>query len=299
MTDSVEPGRVDFKLDFYVKDFIASTLTMSGPESAAYVYSLCVAWMQGASLPADPERIRRAMRYDREEWARVWAELEPRWPLSDDGTKRVNKRLAREWEKAKERAKNATAKSQHGNKVRWDKVRSESSLGDSPGDPSGSPSGLAVPVPVPVLSLPTPKTLSKSEEVPARKARGTRTGFVPPALEEIRAYWTEKKLKGDPEIFFNHFSNAKWRLSGGKGAVMADWRLAAQNWSRNEPERKGGNGKILKTQADLDREAESRTVAGNREADSRARREQLEFDERVRIALEEKAAAAKGATAHG
>ena len=56
-----------------------------------------------------------------------------------------------------------------------------------------------------------------------------------PTLGEVRAYWTGSNLQGDPEDFYLHFENARWRLSGGKGAPMKDWRLAAQRWSRNEP----------------------------------------------------------------
>jgi len=58
--------------------------------------------------------------------------------------------------------------------------------------------------------------------------------FAPPALDQVKDYWQEKKLNGDPAHFFDHFENCDWRLSGGKGAKMKKWTLAANNWSRNQ-----------------------------------------------------------------
>lgn len=58
--------------------------------------------------------------------------------------------------------------------------------------------------------------------------------FAPPTKEEVEAFWRERSLRGDPDAFFDHFENADWRLSSGRGARMKDWRLAAQNWSRND-----------------------------------------------------------------
>jgi hypothetical protein len=68
-----------------------------------------------------------------------------------------------------------------------------------------------------------------------------RVRFAPPTLSEVQEFWTAEKLRGDPTAFYDHFQNTGWRLSGGKGAVMRDWRLSARNWSRNE--KGGGNGK--------------------------------------------------------
>ena len=58
--------------------------------------------------------------------------------------------------------------------------------------------------------------------------------FVPPTLDQVKDYWREKNLNGDPEHFFDHFENCDWRLSSGRGKVMKKWRLAANNWSRNQ-----------------------------------------------------------------
>lgn len=92
------------------------------------------------------------------------------------------------------------------------------------------------PVPGPVIGPPSPVGKKQS---PRRE--GAR--FAAPTCDEVKSFWRERKLTGDPEDFFDYFSNTKWRLSGGKGAVMADWHLAAQRWSRNDPViRPRGNG---------------------------------------------------------
>jgi hypothetical protein len=58
--------------------------------------------------------------------------------------------------------------------------------------------------------------------------------FIPPTREEVRAHWQENNLNGDPDDFFDHFDNCRWKLSGGRGPVMKDWRIAARRWSRHE-----------------------------------------------------------------
>lgn len=84
--------------------------------------------------------------------------------------------------------------------------------------------------------------LTKSElkaaasDAPKKKAKK----FVPPALEEVRAYWTEKGLKGDPEEFFDHFSANSWKQANGNKLV--DWHAAARNWSRKESKFAGNAG---------------------------------------------------------
>src|ERR1035437_7452582 len=92
---------VDYSMDFFVKDFLVATLPMTGPERAAYALSLVLAWTQGASLPTDPERLRRFMHYETDEWARVWPALEPKWPATGD--RRVNRRQLKEWQIASDR----------------------------------------------------------------------------------------------------------------------------------------------------------------------------------------------------
>ena len=73
--------------------------------------------------------------------------------------------------------------------------------------------------------------------------------FLAPDLSEVITHWRKEDLNGDPEEFFNHFENCGWKLSGGRGAKMKNWRLAASNWSKRQPifdPRSGGkvNGRL-------------------------------------------------------
>lgn len=78
----------------------------------------------------------------------------------------------------------------------------------------------------PVTSTVQPKEVERTGKTGKR--------FVPPTLDQVKDYWREKNLNGDPEHFRDHFENCDWRLSGGRGKVMKKWRLAANNWSRNQ-----------------------------------------------------------------
>lgn len=58
--------------------------------------------------------------------------------------------------------------------------------------------------------------------------------FVPPTIEEVKAFWKEKNYQSDPELFWGHFYNCDWRLSNGRGAKMKSWKVAAVNWEKTE-----------------------------------------------------------------
>lgn len=58
--------------------------------------------------------------------------------------------------------------------------------------------------------------------------------FVAPTLEVVKTYFETKRFKSDPVEFWVYFQNTDWKLSGGRGAKMKDWRLAAINWEKRE-----------------------------------------------------------------
>jgi uncharacterized protein YdaU (DUF1376 family) len=198
-----DPMGVDHKMDFFTKDFLASTLTMTAEEAGAYALSLVVGWTQGASLPLDPERIRRALRYDHDEWARLWPSLEPKWPIVGDH--RENARQVEEWGKAAERSQSLSDAGRKASAMRW----ANRSQSPSP-SPSPSPSSDTV--------IPSPSPLGD--------------GFAPPTLEETRSFFESEHLTGNAEAFFYHFSEAEWRKGNGK--PVRSWQLTARKWSANE-----------------------------------------------------------------
>lgn len=71
------------------------------------------------------------------------------------------------------------------------------------------------------------KTKDKDEGIGAKPQRR----FVPPTLEEARAYFEEKGLCSDPERFHDYYTSNGWRV--GKNP-MKDWRATARNWEKNQ-----------------------------------------------------------------
>lgn len=63
--------------------------------------------------------------------------------------------------------------------------------------------------------------------------------FVPPTVEDVRAYCSERKNAVDPETFVDHYTANGWKI-GGRGA-MKDWRAAVRTWEKNSFG--GGRGK--------------------------------------------------------
>jgi hypothetical protein len=63
-----------------------------------------------------------------------------------------------------------------------------------------------------------------------KSARARRTAFVPPTLEEVRAYVTERQSTVDPQRFVDHYTAKGWRV--GK-TPMTNWKAALRSWETN------------------------------------------------------------------
>ena len=78
---------------------------------------------------------------------------------------------------------------------------------------------------------PTPPIERKGEEekdegvIPAR----ARRRFVPPTLDEVRAYCEERKNGIDPEEWWNFYESKNWMIGKNK---MAKWKSAIVTWER-------------------------------------------------------------------
>ena len=63
-----------------------------------------------------------------------------------------------------------------------------------------------------------------------------RKRFVPPTVEEVRAYCLERGNGIDPQSFVDHYEARGWRYNG--NVPMKDWKAAVRTWeSRNRPQR--------------------------------------------------------------
>lgn len=62
------------------------------------------------------------------------------------------------------------------------------------------------------------------EEAPKRKR------FIPPTLEEVKAYCLERKNNVDPQRFIDYYTSNGWVVGKNK---MKDWKAAIRTWERN------------------------------------------------------------------
>ena len=68
--------------------------------------------------------------------------------------------------------------------------------------------------------------LEKEELAKVKKA----SRFVPPTLEEVKAYCAERKNSVDAERFVNYYDSNGWKV--GKNP-MKDWKAAVRTWERS------------------------------------------------------------------
>lgn len=88
----------------------------------------------------------------------------------------------------------------------------------------------------------TPNTNNKKEEeyketTPKGVAKKP-SKFIPPSVEEVRAYVSEKGYHVDPETFVNFYESKGWYVGKNK---MKNWRAAVATWQKNEKEHNGNN----------------------------------------------------------
>lgn len=57
-----------------------------------------------------------------------------------------------------------------------------------------------------------------------------RPRFIPPTVDEIKVYCTERKNAVDAERFFDFYSANGWKQ--GKGKPIVDWKAAVRTWER-------------------------------------------------------------------
>ena len=82
-------------------------------------------------------------------------------------------------------------------------------------------------------------------DAPERK-RSTRKVFIPPTVEEVRAYCEERGNNVDPEAFVDFYMSKGWMINKNK---MKDWKAAVRTWERGDNRKgvkaNGGNRKPI------------------------------------------------------
>lgn len=76
-----------------------------------------------------------------------------------------------------------------------------------------------------------------------------RKGFVPPTVDEVRAYVDEKGYKVDPESFVAFYTAKGWMIGKNK---MKDWKAATRTWVRQDKGRADQSAPNESKYGDLD-----------------------------------------------
>ena len=62
------------------------------------------------------------------------------------------------------------------------------------------------------------------------KVKQAKEGFVPPTLDEVQNYVSEKNYNLDVQKFYEYYTESKWRDSRGK--AVKNWKLKLLVWDR-------------------------------------------------------------------
>ena len=83
-----------------------------------------------------------------------------------------------------------------------------------------------------ILSYGAPDNLSapiERELLVKKTNRKEAPQFVPPTIDECQTFFVQEgSNKSEGELFFYHFMERDWKISG--GGKMKDWRLAVKKW---------------------------------------------------------------------
>ena len=86
------------------------------------------------------------------------------------------------------------------------------------------------------LPLVTTRYQSNEEQEQEQEQEHKRVyKFVPPSVEEVRAFVDDYRLAVDAERFVDFYASKGWMVGKNK---MKDWRCAVRNWSRRDAPKK-------------------------------------------------------------
>lgn len=83
------------------------------------------------------------------------------------------------------------------------------------------------------------------------KVKDNNKIFIPPAVEDVRAYCTERGNSVDPQSFVDFYESKGWMIGKNK---MKDWKAAVRTWERSETKtRQGETAKLTKDNNNFER----------------------------------------------
>ena len=97
--------------------------------------------------------------------------------------------------------------------------------------------------------LPIYKTKTKTKEKTPTESK--RKVFVPPTVDEVRAYCLERKNGIDPQAFVDYYEARGWKYGPGKPVV--DWKACVRTWENRRKQEGGEQSERYFTLADVPR----------------------------------------------
>ena len=94
--------------------------------------------------------------------------------------------------------------------------------------------------------LPIYKTKTKTKEKTPSESKRKR--FVPPTVDEVRAYCLERRNGIDPQAFVDFYEARGWKY--GQGKPVVDWKACVRTWE-NRRKQEGTEHERLVTLADI------------------------------------------------
>ncbi len=93
---------------------------------------------------------------------------------------------------------------------------------------------------------------------PDQKPARQRPRFVPPTIDQVRAYCQEKKYGVDPDEFIDFYTSKGWKVGNNP---MVDWKASLRTWERRK-DSKGSVGAKGISKVVVAHEYEQRDYAG-------------------------------------
>lgn len=189
---------------FYPKDFMAGTATMSLQEVGAYMRLLCYAWDAG-SVPTDPKERSRICACSRAQERELWKKVGTKFSLQNDVY--LNERMEEERQKQADYRRRQSDKGKASATVRWqpDGNRAVTTV-----TPRLQPDGNS--------SSSSSSSSSSKEQIPASKERSLPVGFAewwsayPKKVSKGAALKAWTKLKPDQVVLAQMLDALRWQV---------------------------------------------------------------------------------------
>lgn len=81
------------------------------------------------------------------------------------------------------------------------------------------------------------KSIDNKESIEKLSDKPTPHNFVPPKVEEVKSYCTERKNNVDAERFVNFYESKGWVIGKSK---MKDWKASVRTWEKSDSKSDGG-----------------------------------------------------------